>query len=129
MTYITRSPLRASSTAVEPPAPRAPRPGWLRRWSAALTATLTVIVMLLAVGTPVLDIARYAAYVLWCLVLPGTLVYRVLRRHRHSLVDDLALGLALGLALEVAAWALFSLVGAQGLLLSLIHISEPTRPY
>ena len=47
-------------------------------------------------------------------LLPGTLVYRALRRTPHTLVEDVAMGAAVGLALEMGGWAVFSALGLQG---------------
>lgn len=47
------------------------------------------------------------------MVLPGTLCYRALRRVPHTLVEDLAIGTAVGFGLEIVAWALFSLFDLQ----------------
>jgi hypothetical protein len=62
-------------------------------------------VVLLAVGTAAVDVARYVMYVAWGLVLPGTLVYRALRGTPRSLVDDVAVGTVVGFTLELPAWA------------------------
>src|SRR5690349_2297390 len=99
---------------------RAPDPATLpsrvARWLPAAGAFCAIVGMLVNTHTPVLDIARYLAYVAWGLVLPGTLVYRSLRRTPHTLVEDLAMGATLGLVLEIGAWAAFSTVGGQRLL-------------
>ncbi len=86
------------------------------RWLPLVTAAAVTVVVLLATHTAVVDIARYAGYWAWSIVLPGTLVYRALRRKAHSLVDDLAMGAALGLALEIAAMALLSVTGLRALI-------------
>lgn len=83
------------------------------RFAPAAAAFLLVAGTLLATGTPALDIARYTAYALLAVVLPGTLVYRALRRRPHTLVEDLAIGAAVGLVLELAAWALFVAAGLE----------------
>ena len=49
-------------------------------------------------------------------MLPGTLVYRALRRTPHTLVEDLVMGIAVGLVLELPAWAVASLLDVRGLL-------------
>jgi len=87
------------------------------RWLPAVAGTGAIVVMLLDAGTPALDILRYAVYLAWGLVLPGTLVYRSLRRTPHTLIEDLTLGTTLGLVLEIGAWAAFSVVHAERLLL------------
>jgi len=72
--------------------------------------------LLLAVHTPLPDLARYVGYLLWAVLLPGILVYRALRRTPHSLLDDLATGTALGLVLEIAAYLLASVTGLRSVL-------------
>jgi hypothetical protein len=83
------------------------------RFAPAAVAVAAVSTALLATGTPAGDIARYAGYALLAVVLPGTLVFRALRRRPHTLVEDLAIGTVVGLVLELAAWAAFSAAGAQ----------------
>jgi hypothetical protein len=67
-----------------------------------------VAVLLLRAGTSPADLLRYGAYVCLAVLLPGTLVYRALRGRPHTLVEDLAMGAAVGLVLEIAGWAIFS---------------------
>jgi hypothetical protein len=83
-------------------------------WLPAAAVTAVAIGLLLASHTPAWDIGRYAAYVVYAVIVPGTLVFRALRRTPHTLVEDLAYGAVVGLVLEIAAWALWSSVGAQG---------------
>ncbi|MBO4209581.1 hypothetical protein [Micromonospora echinofusca] len=84
-----------------------------RRFAPALAAYLFVAGTLLATGTPPADVLRYTGYALAGVLLPGTLVYRALRRRPHTLVEDLAMGAAVGLVLELAAWAGFTALGVQ----------------
>ncbi len=84
------------------------------RWAPFAFAVLFFAGVLLRAGTSPLDLLRYAAYVVLAVVLPGTLVFRTLRRRPHTLVEDLAIGAAVGLALEIAAWALFSVLDLRG---------------
>lgn len=82
------------------------------RWAAWLplaTGLVLVVAILLHAGTPVAEIARYAAYAIGVIV-PGTLVYRALRGRAHTLVEDIAMGAAVGLVLELAAWFVVSLL-------------------
>jgi hypothetical protein len=74
-------------------------------WAVALVAAVTT---LLTAQTPPLDVLRYLGYAAWCVVLPGTLVWRAVRRVPFTLVEDLAMGAATGLVLELAVWALLS---------------------
>ncbi|KXK60823.1 hypothetical protein AWW66_16995 [Micromonospora rosaria] len=66
--------------------------------------------------TPTDDIRAYLVYWLAGLVLPGTLVHRALRGSRGNLPEDLGYGAAVGLVLELAAWALATATGAQSAL-------------
>ncbi|MFE5560015.1 hypothetical protein [Streptomyces sp. NPDC056544] len=114
-TALGARPLSGSS-----PSPTTDRPGphafW--RFLPAAAAYLLLVSLLLASDTPVSDVARYTFYVLWGVMLPGTLVFRALRRRPHSLVEDLAFGAVTGLVLELAAWAVLVGVGAQALALA-----------
>ncbi|MEJ3745023.1 hypothetical protein WEI85_17220 [Actinomycetes bacterium KLBMP 9797] len=89
------------------------RPPAVTRWLPFGSALAAVAAILLAADTSPLDLARYAAYATLAVALPGTLVYRALRRTPHTLVEDVAMGLAVGLCLEVAGWAAFSAAGLQ----------------
>lgn len=110
-----RSELRARPLAGPSPSGTSGRPGphafW--RFLPALAAYLLLVSLLLATDTPVGDVARYTFYALWGVLLPGTLVFRTLRRRPHTLVEDLAFGALTGLALELVAWAVFVGIGAQ----------------
>jgi hypothetical protein len=88
----------------------------LLRWAPFAVTVLFTVGVLVATDTPVLDVVKYGLYALGAVVLPGTLVYRAVRPTPHSLVDDLAMGVAVGLVLEIAGWALFVGLGAPGLL-------------
>ncbi|HET8683173.1 MAG TPA: hypothetical protein VFM54_15080 [Micromonosporaceae bacterium] len=78
------------------------------RWLPFASAVMFVVLVLVAADTPILDIARYAGYATLAVALPGTLVYRALRARPHTLVEDVAMGVAVGLVLELAGWAVFS---------------------
>jgi hypothetical protein len=98
-----------------PPQP-APPPRRLPTWLPLATVLLAVAGVLIAVGTSPWDILRYGLYAAWGILLPGTLVYRAVRKTPHSVVDDLAFGTATGVILELAAYALFSGLGLRPLL-------------
>ncbi|MFF3090551.1 hypothetical protein ACFVRB_36745 [Streptomyces nojiriensis] len=95
-----------------------PGPHAVWRFLPAAAAYLLLVSLLLASDTTVSDVARYTFYVLWGVMLPGTLVFRALRRRPHSLVEDLAFGTVLGLVLELAAWAALVGTGAQAFALA-----------
>ncbi|MFD9406897.1 hypothetical protein ACFWBN_07705 [Streptomyces sp. NPDC059989] len=90
-----------------------PGPHAFWRFLPAVAAYLLLVSVLLASDTPVGDVARYTFYALWGVALPGTLVFRALRRRPHSLVEDLAFGAVTGLVLELVAWAVLVKAGAQ----------------
>ncbi|RAG84626.1 hypothetical protein DN069_15725 [Streptacidiphilus pinicola] len=100
-------------TTVDEPAPAAVRSGGVSRWLPAGTALALLYAALLASHTAPLDLAKYTFYAGWAVLLPGTLVYRALRRTPHTLVEDLGLGAVTGLVLELAAWAVFTGLGIQ----------------
>ena len=90
-----------------------PAPAFIR-WAPFAFTVLFFAGILLRAGTSPLDLLKYAAYIILAVVGPGTLVYRSLRGRPHTLVEDLAMGAAVGLALEIAAWALFSVLDIRG---------------
>ncbi|MET8910467.1 DUF2298 domain-containing protein [Micromonospora sp. NPDC004551] len=89
------------------------RPAALR-FAPAVAGYAAVAAVLLAAGTPAGAIARWTAYAALAVLLPGTLVFRALRRRPHTLVEDLAMGAAVGLVLELVAWAAFTAAGLPG---------------
>ncbi|OKI77741.1 hypothetical protein [Micromonospora sp. CB01531] len=89
------------------------RPAALRH-APAVAGYAFVAAVLLVAGTPVAALARWTGYALLAVLLPGTLVFRALRRRPHTLIEDLALGAAVGLVLELAAWAAFTALGVPG---------------
>lgn len=84
-------------------------------WLALAATTITLPV---ALGTDPLDVVRYAAYLLYAVVLPGTLLYRSIRPTPRSLIEDLAYGTVVGLLAETAALVAAGLLHARGLLWS-----------
>ncbi|MGW2251885.1 hypothetical protein ACWCXH_17020 [Kitasatospora sp. NPDC001660] len=111
----TPSAAEGRTGASVPGAAPAPRGAGARlvRFLPALAAYALLVALLLAADTSVPDVARYTFYVLWGVLLPGTLVFRTLRRHPHTLVEDLAFGAVVGLVLELAAWAVLVGLGLQ----------------
>ncbi|MBB4695665.1 hypothetical protein [Paractinoplanes abujensis] len=115
-------------TAEAPPAPQPsaapqPRPAPVRRrlrWPLAVLPwifpAVALVLALLNTGVEGRDIALYAFYFAVDIVLPGTLVYRLLRGSRGNVPEDLGLGAATGLLLMLGGWALCALLGTQVLL-------------
>jgi hypothetical protein len=87
-----------------------PVAAWWLRWLPVAAAFTVVSAILVVADTSPVDIAKYTAYIVLTLTLPGTLVFRALRRAPHTLVEDLAMGTAVGLTLELLAWAVFSVL-------------------
>ncbi len=77
-------------------------------WTPATVLYLLVVAILLRYATPPLDIAKYTAYLVYGIVLPGTLLWRALRSTPASgsrpFVEDLAGGTAVGYALELMVY-------------------------
>ncbi|WP_238015892.1 hypothetical protein KZZ52_04315 [Dactylosporangium sp. AC04546] len=93
----------AAVTIPQQRAEAAPPTSSTRRWAPAVTLAAAVTILLLALGTAPLDVAKYAAYLALGIVLPGTLLYRALRPNPHSLLEDLAYGAVVGLLGETVA--------------------------
>jgi hypothetical protein len=72
---------------------------------------------LLHTGTPARDVAIYAVYLAAGVVLPGTLIYRAFRGSRGNLPEDLGVGAATGLPVQLAGWALAVATGLQSYLI------------
>lgn len=111
-------PTAATIVTTDAPSPVSPAPARSRwsPWLPACTVLVAVAGALLWTDTAAWDVARYALYAAWAVVLPGVLVYRALRHRPHSLIDDLAMGAAVGLVLEIPAFVLFSITDLRGLL-------------
>ncbi|GAA1743449.1 hypothetical protein [Luedemannella helvata] len=97
--------------ATEPTAPSARAA--LSAWVPALALAAVALVVLRAARTPWWDIAGYAGYLAYAVLLPGTLVFRALRRSPHTLLEDLTYGAVTGLLLEIGAWAASSATGLR----------------
>ncbi|MEV0231198.1 hypothetical protein [Nonomuraea sp. NPDC050786] len=69
-------------------------------------------------GVALSDLARFALYVALGLALPGLLWIRALQRREHTLPEELALGTALGYALEVLAYIPARAIGAPLLIVA-----------
>jgi hypothetical protein len=84
-------------------------------WLPAVAVTGFVVVVLLAFETPALDVLRYAGYVAYGLVLPGTLLWRSLRGTPRSFVEDVACGTALAYAVELLVYLPCAALGVPAL--------------
>ncbi|GAA1308784.1 hypothetical protein Psi02_25230 [Planotetraspora silvatica] len=118
----------AEIIAVRPPRidpPRRPSAGerlgsrllW-PRWLPAASAAVFSVAVLVAYGVSVRDIVVFCGYVALCLGLPGVLMVRALLGGTRSHAEEIALGLTLGYAVEVAAYIAARAVGAPLLVLA-----------
>jgi hypothetical protein len=89
------------------------RAAWSWRWLPLATTIAVTSALLIASGTSPWDIVKYIAYAVFAVILPGLIVFRLVRRQPHTFVEDVAMGAAVGLVLELAAWAVFSALGWQ----------------
>jgi hypothetical protein len=83
-------------------------PAWIPTGLVALAA----VAALLLNGVSARDLAAFGAYVVLGVALPGTLLVRLLRGRTAGLAEDVALGLTLGYAVEIAAYLGARLLGA-----------------
>jgi hypothetical protein len=74
---------------------------------------LSSVVGLLSIDVPLGSIIRYAAYFGVCVVPPGVLLMRALWRSTGNWAEDVGLGAAVGIAYQLAGWALFTALGWQ----------------
>ncbi len=75
---------------------------------------LVPLVVLLSSSVSARGLLVYAAYLLFGLLAPGLLVSRAVLGRSPLLVADLALGAAVGLVLQLAAWFVYVGLGLQG---------------
>lgn len=90
---------------------------------AVFVVALTVAALLLHEVTAD-DIIRFAAYLAFGLALPGTLIIRAVYRGERTLAEELALGVALGYALEIPAY-----LAARAAGLPLLTLAWPVTVY
>ncbi|MFD1503995.1 hypothetical protein, partial [Streptosporangium lutulentum] len=74
------------------------------RWLPTTCLAAFTVTVLIHYGVSVTDLTRFTAYLLLGLTLPGTLLIRVTYRGERTLAEELALGTALGYALEALTY-------------------------
>lgn len=97
----------SGESVIATPAPAAARRGGAlvrSGWVPAAVAAVATLAVLLRYDTPLRDIAVFTAYIGLAVTLPGTLLYRAARGRSGWLAEDLAMGLAVGYALQIAAY-------------------------
>lgn len=77
----------------------------------AALATALVVTMLVRAGTPPGAVAGYGVYWAGFVTWPGLVVWRCVRGRAGRLADDLAIGSAVGLAMELPVYALSTALG------------------
>jgi len=104
------------------PAPAGVPPASSRRGRALLAVlpwsvpAVAFAAALHATDTPAREIALYAVYLVVGVALPGTLVHRAIRGSRGNLPEDIGLGAATGLLLQLVGWLLAAATGGQAFL-------------
>jgi hypothetical protein len=98
---------------------------WFRsRWLPTITVTTLSAAVMLYYGVSPHDLLIYAAYVTLAVALPGVLLLRSLYGGHRTLAEEIALGLALGYALEV-----FTYIAARAVGLPLLVLAWPAATY
>src|SRR5262245_47446780 len=105
--------------------PPAARPGGPRTVLRTVLRTVPWVIPLVVgviglnrLGVPDAAILKYAAYFAFGVVLPGVLLLRSLWRSTGSWAEDIGLGAAVGLAYELAGWAIFTAAGIADYLIA-----------
>ncbi|XVQ82601.1 hypothetical protein ACQP2K_27570 [Microbispora siamensis] len=94
------------------------------RWLPAVAVTALAAAVVLYYGVAPRDLLLFGVYVVVCLAVPGTLLLRALYRGRRTLAEEIALGLALGYALEV-----FTYIPARAIGVPLLVLAWPVTTY
>ncbi|MGP3914145.1 hypothetical protein [Nonomuraea sp. 10N515B] len=93
-------------------------------WLPAAAVTTFIAAVLVFYDVSVLDIVAFAAYLIFGLALPGTLLIRATYGGKRTLAEEVALGTALGYAIEVLAY-----IPARAIGLPLLVIVWPVVTY
>jgi hypothetical protein len=104
--------VREAPAVTGPPARwRVPaRPAVAAVWMVAAVLSLWAVSR---TGAPVIDVIRYGAYFAGGVTLPGVLLLRAFAPARRTWAEDVGLGSAIGLAYELAGWALWTAAGLR----------------
>ncbi|WP_371784575.1 hypothetical protein [Streptosporangium subroseum] len=86
--------------------------------------TVLTVAVLSLYDVPASDMALFGAYVALGLALPGLLLIRALHRRTRTLAEEIALGLALGYAVEVLVY-----IAARAVGLPLLVLAWPVTTY
>ncbi|WP_067175705.1 hypothetical protein [Microtetraspora niveoalba] len=94
------------------------------RWLPAIATSGLSVAVLLYYGVSPRDLVVFSAYVLLCVAVPGVLLVRALYKGRRTRVEEIALGLALGYAIEI-----FTYIAARAIGLPLLVLAWPAATY
>ncbi len=86
-------------------------------WLPAILVMLFTAAALRFYGVPLLTTGIFATYIALCVTLPGALLWRTVQRRSGSFVADVAIGTALGYALEVLLYIPSRALGLPQLIL------------
>jgi len=97
------------------PAPTPGRAAWLAltRWAPAVLGLGAVLLAETVRGGPLGEALLYGLFLVVAIVLPGTVLWRLLGVRSRSYLEDVALGTALGGAVEVTLMWVLGFVGLQ----------------
>jgi hypothetical protein len=98
----------------ESPVRRFVRSGWLPAAVVVAVASLVVV----AYGVDPGDVARFGAYIVLVIAVPGLLWVRLLRRGPGHIAEDVGLGLALGYCINVAVYIVVRWIGVPQLVIA-----------
>ncbi|MFC7649835.1 hypothetical protein ACFQX6_63000 [Streptosporangium lutulentum] len=102
--HPSRRPEHARTQRTAPGPAAHPRTHAALRWLPTTCLAAFTVTVLIHYGVSVTDLTRFTAYLLLGLTLPGTLLIRVTYRGERTLAEELALGTALGYALEALTY-------------------------
>ena len=94
-----------------------PRASASSGWLPAALLGLAAVVVLTAYGTPIQATVLFTTYLILGVTVPGTLWVRFLRGGPRHIAEDLALGLLLGYAVEIATYLVARAIDAPYLFL------------
>lgn len=86
----------------------------IARWLPAILVAVFTAISLLRNGATGSEILVFSGYWALTLLLPGTLIVRAVFSAKRTLPEDLALGAATGLALEIATFLVLRAAGLEG---------------
>ncbi|WP_440107961.1 hypothetical protein, partial [Streptosporangium sp. H16] len=119
-----RRPARTPRTRHTWRTPRTLRTPRTWRWLPTASVTALTTAALLLYGVSATDIALFGAYLTLALALPGVLIIRATYRGDRTLAEEIALGTALGYALEI-----FTYIPARAAGLPLLVLTWPIATY